>query len=124
MLKLIVHWLLVALSISLTAYLVPGVYIENYATALVAAVILGILNVLVWPILAILTLPITVLTLGLFLFVVNALVLKFGAALVPGFAIEGLWPAILGSTVLTIAGWLIKLVFDEDKGPSRTTYMD
>lgn len=111
MLKILIHWVLAALTILVTAHIVPGFIVNNFASALLAAVVLGILNVLVWPLLAILTLPITLITLGLFLFVLNALVLMFGAALVPGFSIEGFWPAVLGGIVLTLLGWIVKAVF-------------
>ena len=75
--------------------------------ALLASLVVGLLNVVLWPLLALVTLPFTLVTFGLFLFVVNALVLKIGAALTPGFVIEGLWPAVLGGMVLALLGWLL-----------------
>jgi len=116
--KLFVHWILSAIGILLTAYFIPGFTVESFAAALVASVILGILNILVWPVLMIVTLPFTIVTFGFFLFVVNAVVLKFGAALVPGFSIEGFLPAVLGAVFLTAIGWLVKLLFkDNSKSP-------
>lgn len=111
MIKLLLHWLLSALVVMLTAYFIPGFTVVNIGAGLLAAAVLGILNILVWPVLALLTLPLTIVTLGLFLFVVNAIVLKFGAALVPGFSIEGFLPALLGAVFLTAVGWLIQLLF-------------
>ena len=113
MLKILVHWVLSALTIMVTAYLVPGIIVDNFIAALFAAIILAVLNVLVWPLLALITLPFTVLTLGLFLFVVNALVLKFGAALVPGFTIVGFWPAVFGGIIMALLGWLIRSLFKD-----------
>lgn len=113
MIRIIAHWALAALTILVTAYLVPGFTVDNFTAALVAAIVLGVLNILVWPLLAILTLPITIITLGLFLFVVNALVIKFGAFLVPGFTIKGFLPAVIGGVVLSFIGWLVRALFTE-----------
>ncbi len=108
----LIHWLVAALCLGITAYIVPGFTISNIFAALIAALVVGLLNIILWPILAILTLPLTIVTFGLFLFVVNALVLKFGAALVPGFSINGFLPAIVGAIVLTLVGWLARFVFN------------
>lgn len=111
MLAALVHWLLAALVLVMTAYLVPGFQINSFVAAMFAALIIGIVNAVVWPIITILTLPLTIVTFGLFLFVVNGLCLKLAAAMTPGFTIHGLMPAILGSIVLTILGWLMRFVF-------------
>ncbi len=108
----LIHWLVAALCLGITAYIVPGFTISNIFAALIAALVMGLLNIIVWPVLAILTLPLTIVTFGLFLFVVNALVLKFGASLVPGFSINGFLPAIVGAFVLTLVGWLARFVFN------------
>jgi len=86
------HWVITSACLLATAYLVPGFTITNMFSAFLTSAALGLLNIIIWPLLAILTLPLTILTFGLFLFVVNAMVLKFGAALVPGFYIEGFMP--------------------------------
>ena len=112
MMTYLLHWLVAALSLGVTAYIVPGFKISNVFAALIAALVVGFLNIVLWPILAVLTLPLTLITFGLFLFVVNALVLKFGAALVPGFSIDGFLPAIVGAVVLTLVGWLARFVFN------------
>jgi putative membrane protein len=105
-----VHWLVATVAVMMTAYLVPGFTVSNVFAGLVAAIVIGIVNTIVWPVLVVLTLPLTVLTFGLFLLVVNGLALKIAAALTPGFAIDGLMPAILGSLVLTLVGWLMRYV--------------
>jgi putative membrane protein len=107
----LIHWLLATVSLAITAAIVPGFVVRNFLAAMFASLVIGLLNVLVWPVLVVFTLPLTVLTLGLFLFVVNAIVLKFGAAMVPGFEIDGFLPAILGSIVLTLVGWFVKYLF-------------
>lgn len=100
--SLLINWLISALVILATAYLLPGVQILSFTTALVVAVVLGIINAVLRPILLILTLPINILTLGLFTFVVNALMIILTAKLVPGFRVEGFWWALLFSIILSI----------------------
>lgn len=95
-------WLVAAVSLVITAYLVPGFVVNSFVAALVAAVILGLVNAVIKPILVILTLPITIVTLGLFLFVVNALTIWFAGYITPGFDVNGFIPALLGSIVLTV----------------------
>jgi putative membrane protein len=106
----LLHWLLASLTIMCTAYFVPGFKVSGFGAALMAAVIIGFVNIFIWPVLVVLTLPLTFLTFGLFLLVVNGIALKIAAALTPGFEIQGLMPAILGSLGLTVIGWLIRYV--------------
>lgn len=94
--------LLGALALLITAYLVTGVTIDGVYTALIAAVILGLLNVLVRPVLFVLTLPITIVTLGLFHFVINALLFMFAASFIEGFSVSGFWVALLGSIIVSV----------------------
>lgn len=107
----LVHWLAATLSIMLTAYLVPGMDVKGFIPALFASIVIGIVNVLVWPVLVVLTLPLTILTFGLFLFIVNGFALKIAAALSPGFMIQGFLPAVIGSVVLTLVGAVIRFIF-------------
>lgn len=111
MLMLLARWIINAAALLLVAYLYPGVSVESFATALVAALVLGLVNAFVRPILVILTLPVTLLTLGLFLFVINALLFWLVAELVPGFRVTGFGAALLGSilySVITlITSWLL-----------------
>ncbi|NEQ22876.1 MAG: phage holin family protein [Microcoleus sp. SIO2G3] len=105
-------WLLTALALVITANLVPGFAITSFLAALVAAVVLGLLNAIVKPILVLLTLPITFLTLGLFLFVVNALTIWLAGSITPGFEINGFLPALVGSIILTIVASVLNFVAD------------
>ncbi|MHB1769679.1 MAG: phage holin family protein [Minisyncoccota bacterium] len=106
--RLIFHWFVATLAIGIAAYIVPGVTI-TFIGALIAAVVLGALNLLIRPILLILTLPITILTLGLFSLVINALLVMLAAVLVPGFSVAGFWTAFLFALVLAIVNWVFHL---------------
>ncbi|MEX1240084.1 MAG: phage holin family protein [Cyclobacteriaceae bacterium] len=98
----LIRLLLNGLAVVLTAYILPGVSVEDYGTALIVALILAIVNVLVKPILVILTIPITIVTLGLFLLVINAAIILFVDNLVTGFTVGGFWWALLFSLILSI----------------------
>lgn len=99
---ILINWIVSALAILAAAYLLPGVHVTSLVSALVAAVVLGIINAVLKPILLILTLPINILTLGLFTFVINALIILLAANLVPGFSVDGFWWALIFSVVLSI----------------------
>lgn len=103
--KLFFHWLIAALAILIAAYIVPGVSV-TIVGALIAAVVLGALNLVIRPILVVLTLPINILTLGLFSFVINALLIMLASLIVPGFAIFGFWTALLFALVLAVINWI------------------
>lgn len=105
--SILIKWLVSALAILVTAYLLPGIHIASFTTALVVAVVLGIINAVVKPVLLILTLPITILTLGLFTLVINAAVIILTSYLVPGFKVDGFWWALLFSMVLSIVNWFL-----------------
>src|SRR6478609_5525799 len=98
----IVKFLLNGLAVVLTAYLLPGVDLTDYWTALIVALVLSIANVIVKPILIILTIPITIVTLGLFLLVINALIILLADYLVDGFSVDGFWWALLFSLILSL----------------------
>lgn len=100
--SILINWLISAVAILVAAYILPGVQVSSFTAALVAAVVLGIINAVIKPILLILTLPINLLTLGLFTFVINALVIILTANLVPGFKVAGFWWALLFSIVLSL----------------------
>lgn len=108
--KLIVHWLLSAAALLAVAYLYSGVTVSSFTGALVAAAVLGALNLVLRPLLVMLTLPVTVLTLGLFLFIVNALVFWAAAALVPGLGVKGFGAALIGSLIYSALQLLIDFV--------------
>jgi len=111
MLRLLAHWLVNAIALLLVAYLYPGVQVQSLPAALAAALVLGLVKVLVRPLIVILTLPVTILTLGLFLFVINALLFWFVAEVVHGFAVTGFGAALLGSILYSlitlVAGWIL-----------------
>lgn len=100
--NIIIKFLLNGLAVVLTAYLLPGVDVTDYWTALIVALVLSIANVVVKPILIILTIPITVVTLGLFLLVINAIIILMADYLVDGFYVDGFWWALLFSLILSL----------------------
>lgn len=109
--KFLVDLIIRALVLLLTTYLVPGFRIDSYVTALVVALVLAVLNILVKPLLVILTLPVTILTLGLFYFVINAILLIIASRLIDGFRIESFGTAIIASIVIaTISALLNALI--------------
>lgn len=105
-------WLVTAISLIITANLIQGFVVTSFGAALLAAVVIGLVNAIVKPILVILTLPLTILTLGLFLFVVNAITIWLAGVLTPGFDVTGLLPALLGSIVLTLVASGINFLVD------------
>ncbi|WKN42626.1 phage holin family protein [Tunicatimonas pelagia] len=104
--SLIVKWLLSAIAVMITAYLLPGVSVESFWAALVVAVILALFNAVLKPILVILTIPITILTLGLFLLVINAIIILMTDVLIGGFTVSNFWWAIAFSIIMAILGSL------------------
>lgn len=100
--SIIINWVVSALAILAAAYILPGIHVTSFIAALVAAVVLGIINAFIKPVLIILTLPINILTLGLFTFVINAFIIILAANLVPGFTVDGFWWALAFSIVLSI----------------------
>jgi putative membrane protein len=105
--KIIVRWLLLAAALLLVAQLDAGVHVTGFGAALIAALVLGLFNTLLRPVLVLLTLPVTVLTLGLFLFVINALMFYFAASVLDGFQVDGFWAALVGSLLYTLCGLVI-----------------
>ena len=101
--KLILHVLIVAVALLVSAYIIPGIEVASVYIAIIAALILGLLNLVIRPILFILTLPLTIITFGLFAFVLNALIFWFAASFIEGFTVTGFIPALLGSIVVAIA---------------------
>ncbi len=118
---LMIRWLLLTISIILTSYLIDGIVVRSFSSALFAALVLGILNALFRPILLIVTLPINILTLGLFTFVINALLLKMVSGVVPGFHVYGFFSAVFGSLLISLVSWLLSS-FVNERG--RISYID
>ncbi len=123
-----IRWLTLTGAIIFTSYLLDGIQVSGFWSAFFAAAILGILNALFRPILILLTLPINILTLGFFTFVINALMLKMASAVIAGFDVDGFWSAIFGSLIISTISWLLNSFINErgtvtyDKADRRTRY--
>lgn len=110
-LKLVLKWLLYAAALLCVAYLYDGVVVSSFTAALVAAFVIGLFNMVLRPLLVLLTLPVTVITLGLFLFVINALMFWAAASLLDGFQVSGFSAALVGSLIYAVFGLLIDSAF-------------
>ena len=110
--KTLVRWLLLASALLLVAYLYPGVSVTSFGSAMIAAFIIGVFNTLLRPILVLLTLPVTLLTLGLFLFVINALMFWAAAQVLDGFAVNGFVAALIGSLIYSVIGMVIDVAME------------
>ena len=107
MAKLLLVWLINAVSLIAVAYLVPGIAVSSFVTALVAALVLGLVNTVIRPILVLLTLPVTLLTLGLFILVINGLLFWFVGSFIAGFVVSGFWAGVLGAILYSIVSWAL-----------------
>lgn len=105
--RFIANWFLNALALFLVSKILPGIHLAGFWSALVAAAVIGLINALIKPLLLLLTLPITLITLGLFTFIINALLLLLASSLTPGFKIDGFGTALLGSILLSIVSTLL-----------------
>ncbi len=110
--KLLAKWLLSAMALLAVAHFYPGVVITSFTSALIAAFVIGLLNTIVRPIFIILTLPVTLLTLGLFLFVINALMFYMASGLLDGFDVKGFTAALIGSLLYSVAGMVIEAALE------------
>ena len=110
--KLIVRWLLLAAALLLVAHLYSGVQVKSFGAAMIAALVLGLLNALLRPLLVLLTLPVTLLTLGLFLFVINAVMFYLAASLLDGLSVTGFAAALIGSLIYSLCGMVIDVAME------------
>lgn len=110
MVYLLVSWFISALSLMVVAHLISGFTVQSFGTALLASLIIGLVNATLGLLLKIVTFPLTIVTFGLFLFVVNALMLMVSASIVPGFRVEGFIPAFLGAIVLALVSTVLRHV--------------
>lgn len=110
MLDLLIHWFISAASLMIVAYLFPGIEVQGFGTALLAPIAIGFFNATIGFIVKILTLPLTLVTFGIFWLVINALMLLLAAALVPGFIIHGFWSAFFGAIVLSIVSTILSIL--------------
>lgn len=114
--RLLLNWVLSALAVWIVAQVVPGVHVSGPVAALIAALAIGFINATIGFVLKIVTFPLTLVTLGLFWFIINALMLKFAAALVPGFQVRGFLAAFIGAIVLSLVNLLLKAIVMPSRG--------
>ncbi len=114
--RLLAIWIINALALLALPYVVPSVQVASFGTALIVALVLGLINAVLRPVLVLLTLPVTLLTLGLFIFVINALLFQLAGNLVNGFNVGGFWPALFGSIAYSLMSWALSaLLFRQGK---------
>jgi len=124
MMGFLIRWLILTVAIIVASYLLEGIHISGFFSAFFAAAALGILNALFRPILIILTLPINILTLGLFTFIINALMLKMASGVIPGFEVYGFWTAVFGSLIISVVSWLLNSFISDRGRVERVDYID
>lgn len=122
--NLLLIWLINALALLALPYLVPSVQVDSFYTALIAALLLGLVNTLIRPLVVLLTLPVTILTLGLFIFVINGLLFWFVASFVKGFSVAGFWSAVLGAIVYALVSWAASALVFGDRRAVRVRRHD
>jgi putative membrane protein len=110
--RLLLKWLLSGLAVWIVAQVVPGFYVSGVFSALIAALVIGFVNATIGFVLKVLTFPLTLITLGLFWFVINALMLKFASALVPGFQVRGFFAAFVGAILLSLVNMMLRWLVD------------
>jgi putative membrane protein len=111
---LFIKWLCLTGAVLFASYIIDGIYVSGFFSAFFTAAALGILNMFFRPILFILTLPINIMTLGLFTFIINALMLKMASGLITGFHVEGFWAAVFGSLMISLANWFLNSVLEDN----------
>lgn len=107
---MLLRWLVSAVALIGIAYYVPGIRVAGFYSALIAALILGLVNAVIRPVIVLLTLPVNILTLGLFTFVINAILFWFVATVVKGFEVTGFWPAFWGALIMSVIGWALSSI--------------
>ena len=108
MAALVLSWIISAISILIVGHVIPGFDVQSFGSALIAAIVIGLINATIGLFLKIITFPLSILTFGIFLLVINALMLMFASSLLEGFTITGFWPAFFGAIVLAIVNMLIR----------------
>jgi putative membrane protein len=121
---ILIKWLILTAAIMMASYLIEGIQVGGFFSAFLTAAILGILNVFFRPVLLILTLPINILSLGLFTFVINALLLKMASGVISGFEVTGFWSAVFGSLVISIVNWILSSFIITQGRIERVDYID
>ena len=110
---ILIRWLILTVAILSAAYLLDGMEVQGFTSAFFAAAVLGILNAVLRPVLIILTLPLNILSLGLFTFVINAFLLKMASGVIPGLEVHGFWPALFGSLIISLVSWLLSSLIND-----------
>ena len=113
--RILLVWLLNAVALIAVAYLLPSIAVSSFTSALIAALVLGLVNAVIRPVLVVLTLPVTILTLGLFIFVINALLFWLVGSILDGFHVQGFGGALIGSILFSIVSWLLSTVVLRDR---------
>jgi putative membrane protein len=121
---ILIRWIILTVSIITASYLLEGIHVSGFFSAFLAAAALGILNALFRPILLVLTLPINILTLGVFTFIINALMLKMASGIIPGFEVNGFWTAVIGSLIISVISWLLNSFISDRGRVERVDYID
>jgi putative membrane protein len=112
MMNILIQWLINALAIYATAHILSGIHIKSFGAAIIVALVLGLVNAIVRPVLVFFSIPFIIVTLGLFLLVINALLLQLSASLVDGFSIDSFWWAVAGSLVISAISWMLSALFN------------
>ena len=105
--RLLIVWLINAVALFALPYIFPWITVDTFWTALVAALVLGLVNTLIRPLLVLLTLPVTIVTLGLFIFVINGLLFWFAGSFIRGFTVDGFWAGVFGAIVYSLISWAL-----------------
>ena len=121
---LLLRWLILTSGIIIASYLLEGIHVSGFVPAFFAAALLGILNALFRPVLILLSLPINILSLGLFTFVINALMLVMVSGIISGFEVHGFWTAVFGSLIISIISWLLNSFISDRGRVERLDYID
>lgn len=109
--KLLIVWIINSVSLITVAYVLPGVAVGSFTAAFIAALVLGLVNTFIRPLMVLLTLPATILTLGFFIFVINGLLFWFVGTQVDGFTVDGFWSGVIGAFVYSVIAWVLSIVF-------------
>jgi putative membrane protein len=120
----LLRWLILTAAVLFASWLLDGIRVDGIYSALLAAALLGILNAVFRPLLILLTLPVNILTLGLFTFVINAVMLLVVSAFIPGFAVRGFWTAVIGALVIGVVSWILNIFIGQQGKVERTAYID
>ena len=113
--RLILHWILSAVALLIVAHLIPGFYLRGFGAALIAAIVIGLVNATLGLLFKLLTFPLIILTLGIFWFVINAMMLLLASKLVPGFIVAGFWPAFWGAIVLSLVNMAFRALLKRER---------